>query len=77
MPCRSWFANYKECDGGQVFTGNDNAYNIVAIGTVHINMLNGKERTLTMVRHISDMKKNLVSLGALEVIGCKFTSVNG
>ncbi|MGV8048630.1 hypothetical protein PJP07_30990, partial [Mycobacterium kansasii] len=68
--------SYRECDGGHVFMGNDNACNVVAISTMHIKMFDGMERTLIEVGHIPYMKKNLVSLGALEAIGFKFTSVN-
>ena len=40
-------------------------------------MFDGQVRTLTNVRHVSDLKKNLLSLGALEARGYKFSSVDG
>ena len=40
-------------------------------------MFDGQARTLTNVRHVSDLKKNLLSLGALEARGYKFSSVDG
>ena len=32
----------------------------------------GSKRTLTQVRHVPRLRKNLISLGALEALGCKF-----
>ena len=37
-------------------------------------MFDGIVRTLTNVKHILDLKKNLISLGYLERIGCSFSS---
>jgi len=40
-------------------------------------MHDGVIRTLTGVKHIPDLTKNLISLGALEDVGCKFQSEGG
>ncbi|OIT19619.1 hypothetical protein A4A49_57844, partial [Nicotiana attenuata] len=32
----------------------------------------GVVRTLTDIRHVPDLKKNLISLGTLESLGCKY-----
>ncbi|XP_058085240.1 probable glutamate carboxypeptidase PLA3 isoform X2 [Magnolia sinica] len=76
IPHRSWFTSYRECDGRRVFMGNDNACNVVDVGRVRIKMFDGMEGTLIEVRHIPNLKKNLISLSAIEAIGCKFTGVN-
>ena len=34
-------------------------------------------RTLTSVRHVPDLKKNLISLGVLDLDGYKFAGQNG
>ncbi|MGV7988734.1 hypothetical protein PJP10_30605 [Mycobacterium kansasii] len=65
-PHWNWFTSYGECDGGHVFMSNDFTCNVVAAGTVCIRMFDGVERTLTDVRHVPDLKHNLISLGVLE-----------
>ncbi|CAL9078946.1 unnamed protein product, partial [Musa textilis] len=40
-------------------------------------MHDGIVRTLTNVRHVPDLKKNLISLGTLEALGCKYTVEGG
>jgi Mg2+/Co2+ transporter CorC len=57
--------------------GNDMACKIVGIGTIKIKMHDGIVRTLTEVRHVSELKKNLISTGALDTIGCKIVQENG
>jgi len=34
-------------------------------------------RTLTNVRHVSELKKNLISLGTLDDIECRYTTEGG
>ncbi|MGV8000531.1 hypothetical protein PJP08_29445, partial [Mycobacterium kansasii] len=57
--------------------GNGFACNVVAVGSVRIKMFDGVERTLTDVRHVPDLKLNLISLGVLEAKGCKYTGIDG
>ncbi|OIT03027.1 hypothetical protein A4A49_57399 [Nicotiana attenuata] len=40
-------------------------------------MHDGVVRTLTNVRYVPELKKNLISLGTLESLGCKFTGEGG
>ncbi|MGV7343109.1 hypothetical protein PJI17_30885, partial [Mycobacterium kansasii] len=75
-PHRSWFTSYRECDGGKVFMGNGFACNVVAVGMVRIRMFDGVKRTLIDVRHVPDLKQNLISLGVLEAKGCKYTGID-
>ncbi|GJV59270.1 transposable element [Tanacetum coccineum] len=49
-------------DGGHVIMGNDSPCKVVGIGTIRIKMHDGVVRTLTDVRHVPDLKKNLNSL---------------
>jgi hypothetical protein len=53
--------------------GNDVAWKIVGIGTIKIRMHDGIVRTLTNVRHMLDLKKNLISLGTLDSLGYKYS----
>ena len=44
----------------------------VGIGNICMRMFDGPVRTLMNVRHVPNLKKNLLSLGALEARGYKF-----
>ncbi|KAJ9547247.1 hypothetical protein OSB04_019790 [Centaurea solstitialis] len=50
---------------------------VVGIGSMSIKMHDGMVRTLTDVRHVPDMKKNLISLGALDKKGFKYSGGGG
>ena len=73
-PNRDWFTTYREINGGSVLIGNNVACKTVGIGIVKAKMYDGIVRTLAKVRHVPDLKKNLVSLGALDSDGCKFSA---
>src|SRR3954464_14589736 len=68
---------YQPCDGGSVLMGNDAACNIIGIGNIRMRMFDGQVRTLSNVRHVPDMRKNLLSLGALEAQGFRFSGEGG
>lgn len=74
---KSWFDTYEEVNGGVVHLGNNTECEIMGIGSVKIKTHNGMIRTLSGVRHIPLLKRNLVSLGALEGNGCKFLGRRG
>ena len=57
--------------------GNDVVCKTVGIGNIHIRMFDGEVRTLTNVRHVPHLKKNLLSLGALEPRGYMFSGADG
>jgi len=42
--------------------GNDHALEVAGIGTVKIKMHDGIVRTIQGVRHVKDLKKNLLSI---------------
>lgn len=72
-PNRDWFTTYQSTDGGVVLMGNNMSCKVVGIGTVRIKMHDGIIRTLTGVRHVPDLKKNLISLGTLDFLGYKYS----
>ncbi|GKC14004.1 retrovirus-related pol polyprotein from transposon TNT 1-94 [Tanacetum coccineum] len=76
-PNRDWFVTYEEFEGGHVFIGNDSPCKVVGIGTIRIKKHDRVVRTLIDVRHVPDLKKNLISLGVLDSKGFKYTSENG
>jgi len=57
--------------------GNGIKYKFVGIGTMQIKTHDGVVRTLSKVRHISDITRNLISLGTLEANGCRYSAENG
>ena len=57
--------------------GDDNPCEIVGIGSVQIKTHDGMIRTLKNVRHISGMKRNLISLSTLDKEGLKYTGSAG
>jgi len=57
--------------------GNNVSCQIVEMGNIKIKMYDNTVRTLTSVRHVLELKKNLISLGVLDSDGYKFTCQNG
>ena len=66
---REWFHTYEHISGGSVYMGNDHALEIAGIGTIKIKMFHGTIRTIGEVRHVNDLKKNLLSLGQMDSHG--------
>ncbi|KAA3467431.1 Retrovirus-related Pol polyprotein from transposon TNT 1-94 [Gossypium australe] len=58
-------------EGGVVLMWNNSSYKIISIGTVQIRMHNKIIRTLSGVRHVPDLKKNLISLSMLDLNDCR------
>lgn len=76
-PNREWFEDYKSNTGGEILMGNNATCKVVGIGSVHIKMWDGVVRTLSEVRHVPALKKNLISLGALDSKGCVIQAEGG
>ena len=72
-PNRDWFTTLEPInDGGSVLMGDDSACKVAGIGSIQIKMFDGAIRTLTDVRFIPNMKRNLISLSALDDKGYKY-----
>jgi len=65
-PKREWFSTFKSYDGSSVLMENDAVCKIVGIGNIRMKVFDEQVRTLTNVRHVLDLKKNLLLLGALK-----------
>ncbi|KAH9685121.1 Integrase catalytic domain-containing protein [Citrus sinensis] len=50
---------------------------LVGIGTVSLKMYDGMVRELTQVRHVPELKRNLISIGMLDQTGCVIKAENG
>jgi len=76
-PRREWFCSYEPISEGSVFMGNDQALEIVGIGAIKLKMFDGTVHTIQGVRHVKGLKKNLLSIGQLDDLGCKTHIDNG
>ncbi|KAK1644155.1 hypothetical protein QYE76_061960 [Lolium multiflorum] len=73
-----WFSSYEFVQSGDVVRmGDNNPREIMGIGSVQIKMHDGMTRTLTDVRHIPGMARNLISLSTLDVDGYKHSGSHG
>lgn len=55
---------------------NDNPCEVVGEGEVRIKMFDGVVRTIHHVRHVSGLKKKLLSLGVFDEQGYRFNDEN-
>lgn len=70
-PYKEWFTDYQVVKAASVFMGNDNVCTIHGIGSVSLTLDNGNVILLTNVRHIPELKRNLISVGVLDDMGCE------
>ncbi|KAK3018680.1 hypothetical protein RJ639_003111 [Escallonia herrerae] len=65
-------------DGGWILdTGCSYICVPIGIGSIQIRMHDGIVRTLTDVRHVPELRKNLISLGTLDSNGCSYRAAGG
>lgn len=75
-PVREWIFNF-EINERVVYMGNVNACKATGVGSIRLKNHNRLTRILTNVRYMSNLKKNLISLGALESKGLVVTMQDG
>ena len=56
--------------------GNDHALEIISISTIKIKWFNGTICKIEEARHVKGLKKNLLSLGQIDSLGCKVHAKN-
>ena len=66
---KDWFDTYRLVNCGSVLMENNVVCKVVGIGTIIVKMFDNAMRTLKDVRHVLDLKKNLISLGTLDSNG--------
>ena len=66
-PNWDWFLTYKTLNYGDVLMGNNSSCKIVGIETVKIKMFDSIVRTFTNVKHVTDLKRKLISLSTLDL----------
>ncbi|KAB5511771.1 hypothetical protein DKX38_028799 [Salix brachista] len=70
---RESMQNYVAGDFGKVYLADGEALNVVGMGDVNVALPNKSKWILQNVRHIPELKKNLISIGQLDE--CGFTVV--
>ena len=76
-PNWDWFFTYEPMHKGAVLMVNNASCKVAGIKIIRIRMFNGVVRTLGDIRHVPDLKRNLISLSTLETKGYKYTSEGG
>ncbi|KAG8498562.1 hypothetical protein CXB51_004879 [Gossypium anomalum] len=73
-PNRDWFTTYETVFEGVVLMGNNASCKIVGVGIIKVKMFDGVFRTLSDVRHVPKLKRNLISLSTLDSKGYRYTA---
>ncbi|KAI4379525.1 hypothetical protein MLD38_005807 [Melastoma candidum] len=72
-PRLDWFSTLDEIQGGKVLMGNDGECEVKGIGNIRLRTHDGQMHTLTDVRYVPEITKNLISLGALDARGYRIS----
>ncbi|KAG8479503.1 hypothetical protein CXB51_029288 [Gossypium anomalum] len=73
-PNWDWFTTYKIVFEGVVLMGNNVSCKITGVGTIKVKMFDGVVRTLSDVRHVPELKRNLILLSTLDSKGYRYTA---
>ncbi|KAH9743695.1 hypothetical protein KPL70_003390 [Citrus sinensis] len=76
-PHKDFFVTFKSIDGGKVLLRNNLACKVAGIGSVRIKMYDGSVKGLEQVRYVPELKRNLISLGMIDQLGCCIKAENG
>ncbi|RVW88928.1 Retrovirus-related Pol polyprotein from transposon TNT 1-94 [Vitis vinifera] len=76
-PHREIIQNYVVGDFGKVYLVDGSALDVVGLGDVRISLPNGSVWLLEKVRHIPDLRRNLISVGQLDDEGHAILFVGG
>ena len=62
------FFSFEKLDGCSIIMGDDRRCNMEGISIVQIKMFDGMVRKLKKVRHVPQLKRNLISVGVLKTL---------
>ncbi|KAG8488852.1 hypothetical protein CXB51_016759 [Gossypium anomalum] len=74
---RDWFTTYEIVSEGVVLIRNNASCKIAGVGTIKVKMFDGVVRTLSDVRHVLELKRNLISLSTLDSKGYRYIAESG
>ncbi|KAG8482610.1 hypothetical protein CXB51_024194 [Gossypium anomalum] len=69
---RDWFTTHEIVSEGVVLMGNNASCKIAGVGTIKVKMFDGVVRTLSDVRNVPELKRNLISLSILDSKGYRY-----
>ncbi|GFY95137.1 hypothetical protein Acr_10g0005220 [Actinidia rufa] len=73
---REVFSIYAACEE-RIWMANNTSSRVVGRGSVRFRMADGRSMTLTEIRHVPNLRKNLISIGMLDAKGCSFDASGG
>ncbi|KAG8490652.1 hypothetical protein CXB51_013912 [Gossypium anomalum] len=73
-PNRDWFTTYETVSESIILMRNNASCKIASVGTIKVKMFDGVVRTLSDVRHVPELKRNLISLSTLDSKGYRYTA---
>lgn len=76
-PHKQWLEDFTPCERGSVLLGDNKAYTILGSGNVKIKMHSGQVKLITEVKHVPDLKRNLLSIGMLDKKGYVISANDG
>ena len=76
-PTKDWFDTYRLVNSSSVMMGNEALCKVVRIGNIRVKMFYGVIRTLCDVRHVPDMRKNMISFGTSDENEINYKFENG
>lgn len=68
-PTREWFHDFIDDETGYVLLGNNKECNIQGRGNIKLRLTDGCEKTISDVRLVPELKRNLISVGMLDSNG--------
>ena len=66
-------SSFENLEGCFAVMGDDLSCNMEGIGTIHIKMFDGMVRELKEVRHVPQLKRNLISVGSSKALGLEIS----
>ncbi|KAG8480597.1 hypothetical protein CXB51_024789 [Gossypium anomalum] len=76
-PNRDWFTTYEIVSEGVVLMRNNASCKITSVGTIKVKMFDEVARKLSDMRHVPELKRNLISLSTLDSKGYRYTAESG
>lgn len=70
-PYRGWFNTYESCSRGLVIVSNTSLCEVVGIGSMRLQTVDGRKLTLTRVRYVPALGKKLYFAWDLRLFGAQ------
>lgn len=64
-PNKDWFESLMLSSEGSVLLRNNKSCSVIGRGSIRVKMFDGDERILNDVRHVPELKRNMISLRML------------